>query len=74
MPDIEAIRSEALRAGALDPMSLRFRIVEVDRFSGEVLGVPAADIGLHEAINTTASLIQSHFGSNFCLEPVGFVQ
>lgn len=55
-------------------MSLRFRIVEVDRFSGEVLGVPAADIGLHEAINTTASLIQSHFGSNFCLEPVGFVQ
>ena len=55
-------------------MNLRFRIVEFDKFSGALLGVPAADIGFPEAIEATASLIQTRFDSHFCLEPVGFLQ
>ena len=74
MPDLEAIRNEALAAGALDPMSLRFRVVEYDKISGEMLGVTAHDIGFSEAIEATASLIQARADSHFCLHPVGFLQ
>ena len=51
MPDIAALREEALQAGALDPTVLRFRIVEFDRHSGEMLGVPVADIGFSDALS-----------------------
>ena len=73
-PDLEALRNEALFAGALDPMSLRFQIVEYDKSSGEFLSVPCEDIGFREAIETTAGLIRKRQDSHFCLEPVGFIQ
>jgi hypothetical protein len=73
-PDIDALRSEAMFAGALDPMSLRFQIVEYDKISGEMLGVPCGDIGFREAIETTAGLIEHRPDSHFCLQPSGFVQ
>jgi hypothetical protein len=71
--DVETLRSEALSAGALDPMNLRFRIVEYGKSSGEVLSVPFADLGFREAIEATAALIESRCESNFLLQPVGFV-
>lgn len=74
MPDIGALRNEAIFAGALDPMSLRFQIVEYDKSSGELLGVPCDDIGFSEAIETTAGLIERRRDSHFCLQPVGFIQ
>ena len=74
MPDLQAIRNEAISAGALDPMNLRFRGVEYDKTSGEFLGVPMQDIGLREAIENTARLIQSRGDSHFYLHPVGFIQ
>ena len=74
MPDLQSLRNEALAAGALDPMSLRFRVVEYDKASGELLGVPVQDIGFSEAIEKTAHLIQARGESHFCLHPVGFVQ
>ena len=74
MPNLDAIRNEALRAGALDPMSLRFQIVEYDKHSGEKLGVPCEDVGFREAVARTADLIEIHQDSHFCLEPVGFLQ
>ena len=74
LPDVEALRNEAMFAGALDPMSLRFQIVEYDKSSGEMLGVPCDDIGFSEAIVTTAGLIESRRDSHFCLKPVGFIQ
>jgi hypothetical protein len=74
MPDLQAIRNEVLAAGAMDPMSLRFRVVEYDKASGELLGVPVQDIGFSEAIEKTAHLIQARSDSHFCLHPVGFVQ
>ena len=74
LPDLEALRNEAMFAGALDPMSLRFQIVEYDKCSGEMLGVPCNDIGFREAIETTASLIERRRDSHFCLQPVGFIQ
>jgi hypothetical protein len=74
LPDFEALRNQALLKGALDPMSLRFQLVEYDKSSGELLSVPCADIGFREAIVTTAGLIESRRDSHFCLEPVGFVQ
>ncbi len=67
MPDLQAIRSEALSAGALDPMKLRFRVVEYDKASGEMLGVPISDIGFLDAVEKTARLIQSR--SRFSLLP-----
>ena len=71
---MEALRNEALFAGALDPMTLRFQIVEYDKSSGELLSVPCEDLGFREAIETTAGLIEERRDSHFCLQPVGFVQ
>ena len=73
-PDLDALRNEALFAGALDPMTLRFQIVEYDKSSGELLGVRCNDIGFREAIEHTAGLIERRQDSHFCLQPVGFVQ
>jgi hypothetical protein len=74
LPDLQSIRNEAISAGALDPMSLRFRVVEYDKASGELLGVPMQDIGFFEAIEKTARLIEIRSDSHFCLHPVGFIQ
>ena len=74
MPDIEALRNEALLAGALDPTTLRFRVVEYDRLSGEMIGVPINDITFVDAVEKTAHLIETHADSHFCLHPVGFIQ
>jgi hypothetical protein len=73
MPDLQAICQEAISAGAVDPMGLRFRVVEYDKASGEILGVPMQDIGFREAIEKTALLIQARIDSHFCLDPVGFI-
>jgi hypothetical protein len=74
LPDLQAIRNEAVSAGALDPMNLRFRVVEYDKASGELLGIPMQNIGLREAIEKTAQLIQIRSDSHFYLHPVGFIQ
>jgi hypothetical protein len=73
-PDVETLRSEALLAGALDPMNLRFNIVEYARSNGEVLSIPFGDLGFREAIEIAADLIEARCDSCFCLQPVGFVQ
>lgn len=73
-PDIWAIRDEAIRAGGIDPMSLRFRIVEYEKASGEMLGVPLENLGFGDAVERTAALIDARGDSHFCLEPVGFIQ
>ena len=72
MPELDALRNEAIFAGALDPMSLRFQIVEYDKSSGEMLGVPCDDIGFREAIETTAGLIERRRDSHFCLPACWF--
>jgi len=74
VPDVETIRNEAIMAGAMDPMTLRFQIVEYDKYSGEKLGVPCGDVGFREAVATTANLIEARQDSHFFLEPVGFIQ
>jgi hypothetical protein len=74
IPDLQALQSEALSAGALDPMKLRFRVVEYDKATGEMLGVPILDSGFVDAVEKTARLIQSRSDSHFCLHPVGFIQ
>lgn len=74
IPDLDALRSEAMFAGALDPMTLRFQIVEYDKSSGEQLGVPVGNIGFREAVEKTARLIERRRDSHFCLQPVGFIQ
>jgi hypothetical protein len=72
-PDIEALRNEALLAGAVDPTTLRFRVVEYDRYSGELIGVPIPDITFLDAVEKTARLIESRADSHFCLDPVGYI-
>jgi hypothetical protein len=72
--NLDALRNEALMAGALDPMSLLFSIVEYDKFSGERLSTPGDNLGFQEAVAKTAGLIEAHSDSHFCLQPVGFVQ
>lgn len=74
LPDFDAIRNEAISAGALDPMILRFQVVEYDKYSGEKLGIPHEDLLFREAVVKTAGLIESRQDSHFCLEPVGFIQ
>lgn len=68
------LRNEALSAGAIDPFHLRFQVVEYDKASGAMLGVPMRDVGFREAIEQTARLIESRSDSHFCLHPVGFIQ
>jgi hypothetical protein len=74
MPDLQTLRTEALSAGALDPFNLRFQVIEYDKASGALLGVPMQNIGFSEAIEKTARLIESRSQSHFCLHPVGFIQ
>jgi hypothetical protein len=74
LPDLRAIRNEAISGGALDPISLRFQIVEYHKVSGEQIGILAHDLGFGAAIEKAASLIPVRRDSHFCLEPVGFVQ
>ncbi len=71
---MQALRNEAIAAGALDPTNLRFRVMEYDRASGELLGVPMQDIGFYEAVEKTKRLIEARADSHFCLHPVGFIQ
>jgi hypothetical protein len=72
--DFQAIRNEALLAGAVDPATLRFRLLELDKFDGSILSVPSENIGLSEAIEKAATLVRVRLDSHFCLEPVGFIQ
>ena len=74
LPEVETCRIEALSNGAVDPMSLRFRVSEYDKSSKELLSIPCADVGFREAMETAASLIESRPDSHFCLKPVGFIQ
>jgi len=74
LPDMQALRNEALSAGALDPFTLRFRVVEYDKASGEMLSIPIHDTGFADAVEKTARLIQIRADSHFCLDPVGFIQ
>ncbi|MGA2713225.1 MAG: hypothetical protein ABSG41_08960 [Bryobacteraceae bacterium] len=74
LPDLQAIRNEAINGGAVDPMTLRFQIVEYHKASGEQLGILARDLGFRAAIEKAASLIPVRDQSHFCLEPVGFIQ
>jgi len=72
--DIQSLCAEAVQAGAMDPMTLRFRVVEYDKFDGTLVGVPFDDIGFPEALEQTADLVRTRSDSHFCLQPVGFIQ
>jgi hypothetical protein len=74
LPDLQAIRNEAINGGGVDPMTLRFQIVEYHKASGEQLGILAHNLGFRAAIEKAASLIPVRDQSHFCLEPVGFIQ
>ena len=74
MTPVDTIRDEAIRAGGLDPMALLFRVVEYEKASGELLGVPLKDVGFQDAVKRTAALMKKRGDSHFCLEPVGFLQ
>ncbi len=73
-PDVGAIRSNALGSGGIDPVTLRFRVVEYDKFTGQLLGIPVEDLGFFDAVETTKGLIEDSEDSHFLLEPIGFVQ
>lgn len=74
MTSADTIRHEAMRSGGLDPMSLRFRVVEYEKASGQMLGVPLADVAFPDAVARTAALIEKRVDSHFCLEPIGYLQ
>jgi hypothetical protein len=74
LPDLQSIREEAVQAGALDPVNLMFQVMEYDKISGELLGVPMRNLALGEAIEKTARLIEIRGDSHFFLRPVGFIQ
>jgi hypothetical protein len=74
LPDLQTIRNDALTAGGVDPMFLRFRVVELEQQTGHVLGITAHNVGFREAVEMTESLMRDRRDSHFCLEPVGFLQ
>jgi len=73
-PDFETIRQDALLAGGVDLMSLRFRVVEYEKSSGDLIGVAIENAGFRAAFEKTQKLIARNSESHFCLEPVGFIQ
>jgi hypothetical protein len=74
MPDVESLRREAVLAGAMDPMALRFRIVAYDKFSGEKVRVHNENTSFRDAVETVAGLIQADEHLHFLVEPVSFIQ
>jgi hypothetical protein len=73
-PEIQTLCEQALAAGAVDPMSVRFRVVEYDKFDGTLLSVPFDDLGFPEALEQTADLLRTRIDSHFCLQPLGYIQ
>ena len=74
IPDYQTIRQEALSAGGVDLMSLRFRVVEYEKATGEMIGVLLENAGFRDAVEETQAFIRENEDSHFCLEPVGFIQ
>jgi len=73
-PDFQTIRHEAIVAGGIDLMSLRFRVVEYEKATGELIGVAIENAGFRDAVEETQAMIREKAASHFCLEPVGFIQ
>jgi hypothetical protein len=73
-PDFQTIRHEAISAGGIDLMSLRFRVVEYEKATGELIGVAIENAGFRDAVEETQAMIREKAASHFCLEPVGFIQ
>jgi hypothetical protein len=73
-PNPQSIRNDALIAGGVDPMNLRFRVVEFAQETGQMVGVQAHNVGFQEAVEMTENLLRDRRDSHFCLEPVGFIQ
>jgi len=65
LPEFRKIRKDALRRGALDPMGLRYRILEYDRSGGGLIGIRAGDLGFREAVEKTAGLDRNKFRFSF---------
>jgi hypothetical protein len=74
MPNADTLRREAIRAGAIDPMTLRFRIVAYDRVSGDRVGVQDENTTFRDAVEKAAGLIQAQEHLHFLVEPIGFIQ
>lgn len=72
--EVQTYRDEATAAGAVDPMTLRFRVVEYDKFDGTLVGVPFDDLAFDVAVERTEDLIRLHADSEFCLQPTGWIQ
>jgi hypothetical protein len=70
----DEIRSEAIRNGGLDPATLRFRIVEYQKADGEIVAIHGDDLAFVAAVAAAVKLVQGQRDSEFCLQPVGFVQ
>ena len=73
-PDVNSLCAQAIAAGAVDPRSLRFMVVEYDKFDGTLVGVPFDNLGFPEALEQTADLVRLRADSHFCLQPLGDVQ
>ena len=72
--EAQAIRRNALQNGGVDPMNLRFRVVEYSLADGSQLSIPVEDMGFVEAVSTTQVLMAKSVDSHFCLEPIGYIQ
>jgi len=73
-PNADALRREAIRAGAMGTMALRFRIVAYDRVSGKRVGVQDENTSFRDAVEKAAGLIQAQQHLHFLVEPIGFIQ
>jgi hypothetical protein len=73
-PDYQTIRHDALMAGGVDLMNMRFRVVEYEKETGELIGVAIENAAFPDAIEETQLMIRENDGSHFCLEPVGYLQ
>jgi Cu/Ag efflux protein CusF len=73
-PDVQTIRHDALMAAGVDLMTMRFRVVEYEKSTGELIGVAIENAGFRDAVEETQAMIREKAASHFCLEPVGFIQ
>jgi hypothetical protein len=71
--DITEIRQAAIQAGGVDPVTLRFRVIEYDKDNGEFRKLLMTDSSLSGAVMEVRRITPECPWSRFVLEPIAFI-
>ena len=70
---LHSLRDEAISAGAIDPFSLTFKVVEYDIEQDRIIRTLFDDLSFRDAVERVGQLVAEGTQSHFYLKPTGFV-